>query len=241
MIRKTSWFGVGLFTWALGACGGEPATSSASGAPYYEKTCVQTACDSCRAQTSDLCWECNRLCSGPGAPANCFSQCSSICDDRCPAACSGDACEKWATSVVLPALNSNLYAQCLLYRSECAQGGDAAYRAKYCDLFARTRDEAIGKLMVCWADHGCDSSPDCAGLSKFELGTLGTAVCDRARRCGLTCGDVGDIDLNLTEAELRTVIKDGLSHCIAEESCAEFKQCANAYGNLLAPFWEPIK
>lgn len=221
-----------------GPDGGEHSTSSEPDGPYYEKTCVQTACDSCLEQTSELCAECTALCRSPGAPSSCFSTCSSICSDRCPDACSGEACEEWATTVALPPPNPELYTQCMLFRTACApQDGNA----RYCDMVARTHHSGAGQMMVCWAEHECQSSPECIPPIELYLGTVGTDLCARARQCDATCDSAIDISLDVKESLWRPQLRDGLRHCISEASCIEFKECANAYISILESSWQKLK
>jgi hypothetical protein len=137
----------------------------------------------------------------------------------------------------MPALDSELFGQCLYFRNNCASGDG---HDRYCEGVARTHEHAVGALMACWADHGCEASPACNDLFELKRSTLGTAVCGRASQCDLTCGPVGDIEINIAESTWRPFMAEGLRRCIAEESCSEFEQCANAYGAAASSFWQPL-
>lgn len=220
---------------SLGACSGGSAdtTPSRSSGPPYTKTCARTLCDTCRDRVSSNCSQCTSLCSRPGAYSGCFSDCSDICSSTC-SACSGpSSCEQWEVALPVPALDEPLYESCLRTQETCSPSD---YDRSYCNYFARTmRPETIGEF-DCVFNSGCDASEQCP--KSDQSGTLGTAFCERADRCGQPCRDSHAGFLNGIEKTLRPELKSSLQQCIAEPSCAEFKACARAHDELWQLAWE---
>lgn len=225
-----------LITGWISACGAADGSDGTAQPQYYEKTCVQSSCDSCRESNSKLCSECYDLCGQPFAPADCFSTCRSVCRDSCSSTCSSDDCAEWSTALVLPERDAVLFTQCMSYIGHCSSVTNAA---PACDAISRTRTGALGQVAECVVAHQCVEDASCDRIP-LEPGHLGSALCDRAQQCGSPCASSAATTIDLEEDSWRSEIKDGLRHCIAEQSCSDFKQCANAYGALLYPSWKKL-
>ena len=205
-------------------------SSDVGSGQWYEKTCLQTFCESCREEISSHCSECHRICRD----SSCSSTCTDICHTECRS-CSGEsACEEWAATMPLPALDQRLYDVCLEATDTCS---DTDYSQSYCNYVARTlRPEAIAPFS-CWLDHSCDLTP-CSPKPNDAPPTLGHEYCDRAAACSRDCRE-GDVAfLNDRDSDLRPELERGLRHCIAEETCEEFRACAQAYDDLWQLAWE---
>jgi hypothetical protein len=195
----------------------------------YNKTCTQSACDTCREDSFSDCHECTRICSNSSAPADCFSTCSNICGSSCPVCSKPEICEEWRYTVPLPKLDENVFEACLAYDRACPLA--VAYPQSACHFYARAyRPEVAGEI-ACLTQRGCDDA-GCLVLP-VTARTLATDLCQREAGCGKPCSHSFEGD---SEDVLRPELVQGLRACIAEPSCNEFSACEKAYMDL-AGLW----
>jgi hypothetical protein len=224
----------------LAACGSASRTDAEAGEPNgaraqsYTFSCAESSCDSCRDDASDRYSECLRLCSSPYAPSGCFSQCPSIGDSSCSFACGDhERCDEWKADLPLPERDESFFSACLQRDLTCTEAGEKYARAR-CDQEARLQRPEFADEYTCTTQHDCDRDGAAHCLTRSEPGTIGTALCGRAKACGEPCrpGDekyASDEEfINSLEGKLRPSLVDIANQCAAEKDCSKFAACNTA-------------
>ena len=207
-------------------------------AQSYTFSCIESSCDSCRADAADRYSECLRLCRGPYAPAGCFSQCPSIGDSSCPHSCgTNERCDEWQAELPLPERDESFFAACSRFGLACTEAGEKFVNAR-CDQEARLQQPGLAEEYTCTVEHACDRDGAAHCRTGSEAGTIGTALCGRAQTCGEPCrpGDEkyasDERFINSLEGRLRPSLVEVAKQCVAEQECAKFNACKKALDRL---------
>lgn len=228
----------------LVACGsgsgsdGGPGELNGARAQSYTLSCTESSCDSCRDDADDRYSECLRLCSDPYAPSDCFSQCPSIGDSSCPYACgANERCEEWKADLPLPERDESFFAACTQFGRTCTEAGEKFVDAR-CDQEARLQQPQFADEYACVTDHACDRDGAAHCRTTLKPGTMGTALCKRAKSCGEPCRPADEKYMsdeefiNSLEGKLRPSLVDVAMRCAAEKECAKFAACRKALDHL---------
>lgn len=226
------------------ACGGG---SDMDGSPYelngarsqsYTFSCSESSCDSCRNDAADRYSECLRLCRGPYAPSGCFSQCPSIGDSSCPYSCGvNERCDEWKADLPLPLRDEQFFAACSQFGIACTEAGEKFVDAR-CDQEARLQQPQFADEYTCTTEHACDRDGAANCRTRSAPGTIGTAICARAKSCGEPCRPADEMHMsdeefiNSFEGKLRPSLVEVVKQCVAENDCAKFAACRAALDDL---------
>lgn len=239
-----AWFLVACGLCAAACGGGDGATNGFSGDTLdyvepYSAACIQTACQkqqqTCQDRTKRDCDDCRDSCLSPYSsdPVSCASICRDICSTSDCYSCSApkDECATQGVRLAVPPLNVELRDLAAGNIVQCHP--DSPSSETWVALVAHAFRHEFAEVYRCVETKGCAAFDTCDTFP-FD-GTIGTAICDRQRECGVPCAEA------LSDQETAQLV-NGFESVLRPGLVEEFRRCSRETECTLATAcWEALK